>query len=146
MNRLMEKTVFSGLVMAWRLATWPTNRSPLFVKPTTDGVVRVPSWFAMTVGCPASITATQEFVVPKSIPIIFPILQKPSSNVLLNIGWRCRRTERLFSTSPLCNFSVILSSFIVCRGRGPEGSEAMPDEYPEEELWLYLSLYIVMRY
>ena len=28
MKRLMEKTVFSGLVMAWRLATWPTSRSP----------------------------------------------------------------------------------------------------------------------
>src|ERR1039457_2373858 len=77
LNRLMEKTVFSGLVMAWRLATWPTSRSPLLVNPTTDGVVRVPSWLAMTVGWPASITATQEFVVPKSIPMIFPILQNP---------------------------------------------------------------------
>src|ERR1035438_2026389 len=85
MNRLMEKTVFSGLVMAWRLATWPTNRSPLLVNPTTDGVVRVPSWLAMTVGWPASITATQEFVVPRSIPIIFPILQKSPSSILLNI-------------------------------------------------------------
>jgi len=31
MKRLMEKMVFSGLVMAWRLATWPTRRSPLLV-------------------------------------------------------------------------------------------------------------------
>src|SRR5271166_1091686 len=74
MNRLIEKIVFSGLVMAWRLATWPANRSPLLVNATTDGVVRAPSWFAITVGCPASITATQELVVPKSIPIIFPII------------------------------------------------------------------------
>ena len=43
MKRLMEKTVFSGLVMAWRLATWPTRRSPLLVNATTDGVVRWPS-------------------------------------------------------------------------------------------------------
>jgi hypothetical protein len=53
MNRLIEKIVFSGLVMAWRLATWPTSRSPLLVKATTDGVVRAPSWLAMTVGWPA---------------------------------------------------------------------------------------------
>ena len=73
MNRLIEKTVFSGLVMDWRLATCPTSRSPLLVNATTDGVVRAPSWLAMTVGCPPSITATTELVVPKSIPIIFPI-------------------------------------------------------------------------
>ncbi len=38
MNRLIEKTVFSGLVTAWRLATWPTSRSPVLVNATTDGV------------------------------------------------------------------------------------------------------------
>ncbi len=37
MKRLIEKTVFSGLVTAWRLATWPTRRSPDLAKPTTDG-------------------------------------------------------------------------------------------------------------
>src|SRR5580658_2844687 len=74
MKRLIEKTVFSGLVMACRLATCPTNRSPPLVNATTDGVVRLPSWFAITVGCPPSITATTEFVVPKSIPMILPIL------------------------------------------------------------------------
>ena len=31
MNRLIEKIVFCGLVTAWRLATWPTSRSPSFV-------------------------------------------------------------------------------------------------------------------
>ena len=42
MKRLIEKTVFSGLVTAWRLATWPTSRSPLpFANATTDGVVRL---------------------------------------------------------------------------------------------------------
>jgi len=39
-----------------------------------DGVVRLPSWFAMTVGWPASKTATHEFVVPRSIPMILPML------------------------------------------------------------------------
>jgi hypothetical protein len=75
---LIEKMVFSGLVIAWRLATWPTSRSPLFVKATTEGVVRVPSWLAMTVGWPPSITATTELVVPKSMPIIFAMSSKTS--------------------------------------------------------------------
>ena len=44
MKRLMENTVFSGLVTAWRLATCPTRRSD-FVKPTTEGVIRLPSGF-----------------------------------------------------------------------------------------------------
>ena len=41
MKRLIEKTVFSGLVTAWRLATCPTRRSPDLVKATTDGVSRL---------------------------------------------------------------------------------------------------------
>src|SRR5215469_9255563 len=66
--------VFSGLVIAWRLATCPTSRSPVLVKATTDGVVRPPSSLAMTLGSPPSITATQELVVPRSIPIILAML------------------------------------------------------------------------
>jgi hypothetical protein len=34
MKRLMEKTVFSGLVTACRFATVPTSRSPPLVKAT----------------------------------------------------------------------------------------------------------------
>src|SRR5687768_17481640 len=68
MNRLIENTVFSGLVTDWRFATWPTRRSS-FEKPTTDGVVRAPSWLTTTAGSPASITATTELVVPRSIPM-----------------------------------------------------------------------------
>src|SRR5215471_6830904 len=58
--------------MAWRFATWPTTRSPDLVNPTTDGVVRPPSSLAITTGWPPSITATTEFVVPRSIPITLP--------------------------------------------------------------------------
>src|SRR5690348_1957750 len=57
--------------MAWRLATWPTSRSPLFEKATTEGVVRAPSALGMTTGSPPSMTATHELVVPRSIPITF---------------------------------------------------------------------------
>ena len=74
MNRLIEKIVFSGFVTACRLAVCPTRRSPSLVNPTTEGVVRPPSGFVIMVGSPPSNTATQEFVVPKSIPIIFPII------------------------------------------------------------------------
>src|SRR5881227_695596 len=73
MKRLMEKTVFCGLVTACRFATVPTRRSPDLANATTDGVVRPPSAFSMTVGSPPSSTAMHEFVVPRSIPIVFPI-------------------------------------------------------------------------
>ena len=44
------------------------------MKPTIDGVVRLPSELAITTGSLPSKTATHEFVVPRSIPIIFPIV------------------------------------------------------------------------
>ena len=61
--------VFSGLVTAWRFALSPTKTSPLSVKATTEGVVFFPSLFGITLLSPRSYTATQELVVPKSIPI-----------------------------------------------------------------------------
>src|SRR6266481_2363980 len=78
MKRLIEKTVFSGFVMPCRFATWPTRISPSFAKPTTEGVRRLPSWFAITVGLPPSTTATTEFVVPRSMPITFAMSNPPS--------------------------------------------------------------------
>ena len=59
------------VVIACRFAACPTSRSPVFVNPTTDGVVRPPSAFAMTTGSPPCMIATHELVVPKSIPITF---------------------------------------------------------------------------
>ncbi|SNQ50219.1 hypothetical protein FRACA_420020 [Frankia canadensis] len=50
------------------MATSPTRTSPFFAKATTDGVVREPSAFAITVGSPPSSTLTTEFVVPRSMP------------------------------------------------------------------------------
>src|SRR5271165_1564360 len=73
MKRLIEKIVFWGLVTAWRLAIVPTRRSPDAVNATTDGVVRPPSAFSITVGSPPSRTAMHELVVPRSIPIVLPI-------------------------------------------------------------------------
>src|SRR6187431_3277154 len=73
MNRLIEKTVFSGFVTCWRRAGAPTSRWPSFANATTDGVVRPPSAFGMTVGSPPSRTAMHEFVVPRSMPMVFAI-------------------------------------------------------------------------
>src|SRR4051794_38605992 len=73
MKRLIEKIVFCGFVTCWRRAGVPTSLCPSFVNATTDGVVRPPSAFGMTVGSPPSSTAMHEFVVPRSIPIVFAI-------------------------------------------------------------------------
>src|SRR5881628_368930 len=78
MKRLIEKTVLVGLVTAWRLATVPTRRSPDWAKATTDGVVRPPSAFSMTVGSPPSRTAMHELVVPRSIPMVLPMFLRLS--------------------------------------------------------------------
>src|SRR5262245_20253822 len=65
----MAKKVFSGLVTACRLAGCPTSVSPSSLKATIEGVVRAPSAFSMTFGVLPSITATQELVVPRSMPM-----------------------------------------------------------------------------
>jgi hypothetical protein len=43
----------------------------------TEGVSREPSLFSRTVGSPASMTATTELVVPRSIPMTFAIASPP---------------------------------------------------------------------
>src|SRR3954470_5223177 len=78
MSRLIEKMVCLGLVTAWRLATWPTRRSPSLVKATTEGVVRPPSALGMTTGSPPSMTAPTELVVPRSIPMILEAMSTPN--------------------------------------------------------------------
>lgn len=66
----MANTVFYELVMACLFAAEPTNLSPYLVKAMTDGVVLEPYAFSITFGVCPSMTATQELVVPKSIPIM----------------------------------------------------------------------------
>src|SRR4051812_26691509 len=85
--------VFSGFVTAWRFATCPARRSPLFANPTTDGVVRPPSWFGITTGCPPSITATTELVVPRSIPIILLIMKNPPYRTNPNVSARMQESH-----------------------------------------------------
>src|SRR6188768_1788304 len=94
MKRLIEKMVFLGLVTAWRFATWPTRRSPSLVNATTDGVVRPPSALGITIGSPPSMTATTEFVVPRSMPMTL------SAIAFLN-GWMFGRPGRDCRERPL---------------------------------------------
>ena len=92
--------MFFGLVRAWRLAIWPTSRSPFAVKPTMEGVVRAPSWLGMTWGTPPSITATHEFVVPRSMPIIFPTVNLAPfpASPLLHVRRRRRSGDPALAT------------------------------------------------
>ena len=69
-SRFVANTVFSGLVTAYLFAGIPTSFCPSAVNATIDGVVLNPSWFSITFATLPSITATQELVVPRSIPII----------------------------------------------------------------------------
>jgi hypothetical protein len=48
---------------------------------TTDGVVLDPSAFSITLACFPSITATQELVVPRSIPITAPLTPSDLQNM-----------------------------------------------------------------
>src|SRR6185503_5436117 len=78
MKRLMEKTVFLGLVTCWCLAGWPTRISPLSVKATTEGVRRLPWALTRTLGWSPSMMATTLLVVPRSIPIGFAMVLTPT--------------------------------------------------------------------
>src|SRR6056297_2185343 len=75
-RRLTPKIVFSGLVTAWRFAGWPTRRSSS-VKATIEGVVRAPSEFSITRAWLPSMIATQELVVPRSIPMTLDMFFDP---------------------------------------------------------------------
>src|SRR5947207_10623288 len=86
--------VFSGLVTAWRLAGWPVSLSPSSVKATIEGVVRMPSEFSMTFGVLPSITATQELVVPRSMPMTLPMVLPLASGRSAGPLWRPDRNFR----------------------------------------------------
>jgi hypothetical protein len=57
--------------MAWLRATRPTSLSWFLLIATTDGTNRSPSADGMTTGSAPIMTAPTEFVVPRSIPMIF---------------------------------------------------------------------------
>ena len=90
------------LVTAWRLATSPTSTSPFLAKATTEGVVRAPSAFAMTVGSPPSRTATTLLVVPRSMPTARAMV-----GCLFRVGYRGRvESDRLNFAHSAQRYSV----------------------------------------
>src|SRR4051812_6978307 len=98
-RRLIAKRVLVGLVTAWRLAGWPTRRSPASRKATTDGVVRAPSAFSITFGVLPSMMATHEFVVPRSIPIIL-LIWPAAPDWRTAVTRALRQAPRFFSSRP----------------------------------------------
>ena len=83
---------------AWRLAGWPTSRSPSSVKATIEGVVRMPSAFSITFGAEPSMTATQELVVPRSMPMTFAMTVQSSS--LRQAGRACDSARKVSFCGP----------------------------------------------
>jgi len=71
MNRFTDEIVFWWLVTALLLAEIPTILSPSFFQETTEGIVLFPSDDEITLASPASMIATHELVVPRSIPIMY---------------------------------------------------------------------------
>jgi len=88
MSLLEAYTVFSELVTACLLAGAPTSFYPSLVMATTEGVVLLPSAFSITLGVLPSNKATQELVVPRSIPIMGPLAVEAK-------GWRRRLLKNL---------------------------------------------------
>src|SRR3990170_6746826 len=81
-KRLTENTVVFGLTTIWRFAGSPTT---FLVGSTTEGIVFLPSALWITLGFPASTTATTELVVPKSIPMILDIYILIYPNLIVRI-------------------------------------------------------------
>src|ERR1700722_12443974 len=112
-RRLMAKRVLDGLVTAWRLAGWPTRRSPSSRMPTTEGVVRAPSAFSITFGVLPSMMATHELVVPRSMPII--LLMRTLVSLL---HWRTL-AGAFKHEAPVASFPVRIRLSFWLRARGP---------------------------
>src|ERR1700709_491995 len=92
--------------MLCRLAGCPTRTSPSSVKATIDGVVRAPSAFSMTLALFPSITATQELVVPRSIPIAFAMIR-----LLVSRGVRVASFVEAAHRQKLCGVSDYLRRY-----------------------------------
>src|SRR5215467_9069348 len=120
--------VFSGLVMAWRLATWPTRRSPDLVNATTEGVVRPPSSLSMTLGSPPSITATTELVVPRSIPIILPMTDPPTYKHM-------KTQDKYYARDSIMRVECVTVKVLDEDGRFQvAGNRGRPEASPQSEL------------
>ena len=60
--------VFFGFTTIWSFATPPIRRSPLSLRATTDGSMRLPRSVGTTLGMRFRTEATSVLVVPRSMP------------------------------------------------------------------------------
>ena len=67
------------LLVTCPFADCPIRRSPSSVNATKDGVVRSPCELAITSNRPSFSTATQELVVPRSMPITISLSEEGDS-------------------------------------------------------------------
>lgn len=67
---LAEVELWQKLLGTWLRAACPTKGNPSSANAIADGVVRLPSEFSITVTPDRLEIATQEFVVPRSIPMM----------------------------------------------------------------------------
>src|SRR5262249_36497774 len=100
-----------------------------------DGVVRMPSAFSMTLGVLPSITATQELVVPRSIPMTLAMVLNPF--LCGRSGWPVRRPQvrppELNGSSPAVQNTAARGDFpwLIWVGiNGLQGSTAGMGEQP----------------
>src|SRR5437867_8610717 len=122
--RFAAITVPSGLVTICLLAGSPTSNWPSFINATYDGKafppIDVPSAACIIVGFPPIMTEAAELLVPRSIPIILPIIYFPYSlsftlislfvTVLLDKMMEDGLKTLLFSKYPFLITSIIVLS------------------------------------
>src|SRR5215475_13285983 len=76
-RRLAEYTVLSARVMMFRLALFPTSTVPSSRNETTDAWFTSPHSLGRTTGSPFSTIDTQEYDVPRSMPIAMSSAMHP---------------------------------------------------------------------
>jgi hypothetical protein len=78
-RRLTANRVFCGLVTAWRLAALADQDLAVVRVGDDGGRGAIALGVLDDLGLSPSMTATQELVVPRSIPMILPMLLSPLS-------------------------------------------------------------------
>lgn len=124
MTYLISKMVFLGFAAAWFLAASPTNRSSS-VKATYDGVILFPWSLTRISTLPFCITPTQEYVVPRSIPITAQ--QTVSWGMDLGLRAKARNTYR-------CHSFLVMAPDHSVHVLSEEGREEKTKEQNRKEL------------
>ena len=85
---------------------------PSAVMATTEGVVLIPSAFSMTLGADPSMMATQELVVPRSIPIMDSPDLKESEKTTTVFRKMCATAKKVCSNPHIGYENISLTRMI----------------------------------